>query len=314
MFIVLSLVVTASMLLAACQPAPTPTVAVKTQAPAAQPTAVPPTAVPPTKAPEPTKAPAATVAPTKAPEPTKAPAGAKLEAPNCTYGGTMKAIEVVDKYTVKFTFCVPEVAFLGKIALAGYGILDKDFLAKTGGDTAKINPKPVGTGPYMIKEYQRGNQIIFEPNPNYWGGKVKNTQLIFKWNKEAAARLLELKSGNVDIIDNPGTDDLKGIAADTKLKLYNRPTPNILYMGMNNTIKPFDNEKVRQAFSIGLDRERIVKNFYPPGSLVAQQAVPPTVKPGYTDGLNWPKYDKAAALKLLQEANFDFKQDRKSVV
>ena len=80
-------------------------------------------------------------------------------------------------------------------------------------------------------------------------------------------------------------------------------------MGMNNTIKPFDNEKVRQAFSIGLDKQRIIDNFYPKGSMAAQQAVPPSIKPGYTDGLKWPKYDKAAAIALLKEAKFDFNQE-----
>ena len=161
----------------------------------------------------------------------------------------------------------------------------------------------------MVKDYQRGTQIIMEPNPNYWGTPVKNKQFILKWNKEAAARLLELQSGNADAIDNPGTDDYAAIEKDKNLKLNIRTAAQVLYMGMNNTIKPFDNEKVRQAFSIGLDKQRIIDNFYPKGSVAAEQAVPSTVKPGYTDGLKWPKYDKAAAIALLKEANFDFNQE-----
>lgn len=284
MFNLLGIVVVLAMILTACAPAATP---------------APTTA--PTKAAEPTKAPVATAAAEFKP--------LKLAAPDCNYGGTMKQIEATDKYTVKFTFCQPEPAFLGKIQMQSFGILDSDYLNTTGGDSSKITPKPIGTGPYVVKDYARGTQIIMEPNPNYWGPKVQNTQFILKWNKEAAARLLELQSGNVDAIDNPGTDDYATIEKDKNLKNNLRTAPNILYMGMNNTIKPFDNEKVRQAFSIGLDKQRIIDNFYPKGSAAAEQAVPPTTKPGYTDGLKWPKYDKAAAIALLKEANFDFAQE-----
>jgi peptide/nickel transport system substrate-binding protein len=297
-----------SMILSACAPAATqaPTTAPKpTEAPA------PTTAPAPTKAPEPTKA----AEPTKAPAPTTAPTaaptykGLKYEAPDCNYGGNMKSIEAVDEFTVKFTLCAPDPAFLAKIAVPAFGIMDADYLAQVGGDAAKIAENPVGTGPYMLKEWVRGDHLTFVPNPNFWGEAAKNKTFIMKWNKEAAARLLDLQSGNVSGIAEVTADDIPTIQADSGLTLYPRKINNFLYMGVNNAIKPFDNEKVRQAFAMAIDKQRIVDNFYAPGSVAATQFVPPGVKPGFTDGYKGTTYDPAKAKQMLTDAGFDFKKE-----
>src|SRR5574341_1368066 len=72
-------------------------------------------------------------------------------------------------------------------------------------------------------------------------------------------------------------------------------------------IAPFDNDKVRQAVAMAIDKQRIVDNYYPSGSEAAQQFVPPTFNPGYStsgDGAKWYDYDPEAAKALLAEAGF----------
>jgi peptide/nickel transport system substrate-binding protein len=250
--------------------------------------------------------PTPTVAPTEAPKPTAPPAWAakyNTSAPDCTYGGEVKSIEAVDQYTVKFTLCTPDPAFLSKVAFPVYGIQSAAHLEKTGGGGDLLS-QPVGTGPYMVKEWVRGDHLTLVPNPNYWGSQPKNKELIFRWNKEAAARLLELQAGTADAIDNPSPDDFAKIQADPKLKLLPRAGLNVFYLGMNDTIKPFDNEKVRQAVAMAIDKKRIVDNYYPAGSLPAEQFVPPSMVPGYIDGYKWYDYDPAAAKALLAEAGY----------
>lgn len=259
-------------------------------------------------APGATPTPTATVPP---PSPTPPPATPmpafqpmKVEAPDCNYGGEFKAIEAVDQYTVRFTLCHPDPAFPSKVAFAAFAIQDKDYLDAMGGDTVKMSEEPNGTGPYKVKEWIRGDRIIFEANPNYWGEKAKAKTLIFRWSKEAAARLLELQAGTVDGIDNPNPEDFAAIQKDPNLRLYIRPPLNIAYLGLNNTKPPLDNEKVRQAIAMAIDRERLVKNFYPAGSMVAEQFVPPALKPGYAEGLKWYDYNPEQAKKLLAEAGY----------
>ncbi|MBN1136098.1 MAG: peptide ABC transporter substrate-binding protein, partial [Anaerolineae bacterium] len=109
--------------------------------------------------------------------------------------------------------------------------------------------------------------------------------------------------GNVDGIDNPAPDDFPTIQADSNLTLYPREALNIFYLGMNNFFPPFDNEKVRQAVAMGIDRQRIVDNFYPEGSTVASHFTPCAI-PGGCDGPEWYEFDVAAAKAMLAEAGF----------
>jgi peptide/nickel transport system substrate-binding protein len=234
----------------------------------------------------------------------------KTEAPNCDYGGTLKSIESLDEFTVKFTFCGPEPAFLPKIAsVEAFDIYDSGNLEDIGDDAVQMNDNPVGTGPYVVQEWVRGDHITLVPNPNYFGDQPANTTLIFKWNKESAARLLDLQAGNVSGISEVTADDIPTIQADPNLTLYPRVVNNFLYMGINNTKPPFDNEQVRQAFAMAIDKQRIVDNFYAPGSIAATQFVPPGVKPGFTDGYVGTTYDPEKAKQMLTDAGFDFNQE-----
>ena len=263
----------------------------------------------PVEPPAATEAPAPTVAPTEAP--TMEPfVGEKVEAPDCTYGGNVKSVEAVDRYSVKFSFCNPEPAFIAKIAsVEAFDIYDQGYLQETGGDAVAMNENPVGTGAYMVSEWVRGDHITLVPNPNYFGEKPANSTFIFKWNKEAAARLLDLQAGNVSGIAEVTSDDLPTIQADPNLALYPRKVNNFLYLGINNTMPPFDNEKVRQAFAMLVDKQRIVDDFYAPGSVPATQFVPSGVKPGYTDGFVDTTYDVAKAVEMLKAEGFDFNKE-----
>ncbi len=94
------------------------------------------------------------------------------------------------------------------------------------------------------------------PIPTTSANKPANTTFILKWNKEAAARLLDLQSGNVSGIAEVTADDLPTIEADPNLQLAPRKINNFLYLGINNTYPPFDNEKVRQAFAMAIDKQK----------------------------------------------------------
>ena len=291
LFILLSLLVLASLALAACGGG------AATEAPAPEEPAAPPVEEP------------------AAPAPTEAPAmpdfvGESLVAPDCDYGGNFKSVEAVDQFTVKFTFCAPEPAFIAKIAsVEAFDIYDEGYLQETSGDAVAMNENPVGTGPYIVSEWVRGDHITLVPNPNYFGEAPANSTFIIKWNKEAAARLLDLQAGNVSGIAEVTSDDLPTIDADASLKLYPRKVNNFLYLGINNTKPPFDNEKVRQAFAMLINKQQIVDDFYAPGSYPATQFVPAGVKPGFTDGFVDTTYDLAKGVEMLKAEGFDFSKE-----
>ena len=286
--VLLSLVVLASILLAACG-APAPTAApVATEAPVV-----------------------ATEAPVVATEAPVAYEGMSVSAPDCTYGGEFKSIEAVDELTVKITLCVPDPAFPSKIAFTSFGIQPSEYLTSTGA-TGAILEKPIGTGPYMLDTWERGSQVVLKANPNYWGEKAKTETLVFRWGTESAQRLLELQSGTVDAIDNVGPDDFATVEGDSSLQLLNRAALNVMYVafnnnpkveGFDNTKNPLANEKVRQAIAMGLDRQRIIDNFYPVGSEVADYFTPCAIPNGCV-GDKFYAFDAAAAKALLTEAGY----------
>ncbi len=200
--------------------------------------------------------------------------GLSYAAPDCTYGGEFSKIEAVDALTVRFELCFPDVAFRSKVAFSAFAIQSSDHLEATGGGGDALISNPIGTGPYMLEQWDRGNQLILTKNPNYWGDPAIAETLVFRWSTEAAQRLVELQAGSVDGIDNIGPEDFATVANDPNLQLIERPALNIFYIGFNNNFPPLDNEQVRQALAMAIDKQRIVDNFYPAGSSMARQFLP----------------------------------------
>jgi ABC-type transport system substrate-binding protein len=219
-----------------------------------------------------------------------------------TNASNISQIAALDQYTVEFTLCNPDVAFLAKVAFSSFAIDDSAYLEAHAADGSLVN-EPNGTGPYRLDAWNRGTDITMSAFDDYWGDAPLSSTVIFRWSAEAAQRLVELQSGTVDGIDNPGADDFETIADDSSLALYDREGLNILYFGFNNTFAPFDNEQVRQAIAMGIDRQRIVDSFYPPGSEVASHFTPCSI-PFACEGDEWYEYDPDAARDLLAEAGY----------
>jgi len=229
-----------------------------------------------------------------------------VTAESCDYGGIIQSIEAIDELTVQFTLCQPDPAFPSKAALPAFGILPSEVLQQTGGGGPELFQNPIGTGPYMLEEWDQGNEIVFTRFDGYWGEPANEQTLIFRWNSDAAARLAELQAGNADGIDNPGPDDFPAITEDTTLQLLEREGLNTFYIGFNNTIAPFDSLNVRQALAYAIDKQRIVDNYYPPGSSVADQFMPPAIRSGYTpDVVPFPN-DTFMARILLDASSLEF--------
>ena len=267
---------------------------------------------------------AATPAPTTAPSQAASQAASQSTAPSAAaftpaswpatavdcankpkdYTGEISQIKAVDQYTVEFDLCASDVAFLSKIAFTSNNIQDSDWLKAHAADKSLVKTTN-GTGPYMVTEWVKGDHVNLAVNPNYWGTAAKAPKLVVKWSTEAAQRLQELQAGTVDGIDNVGPDDFDKVQADSNLKLYLRQALNNLYLGFNMGDAPWDNEAVRQAIGIGLDRKRIADNFYPTGSEAADYFTPCAIPFG-CNGDKWDAFDKAKAKQMLVDARFDF--------
>ena len=226
--------------------------------------------------------------------------GQILDSGGCDYGGKINTLTALDEHTVEFVLCKPDPAFLAEIAFGVFGIQPAEHLEATAG--APLD-NPIGTGPYSLTTWNRGDSIVMAANPDYWGQVAAHDTFVLKWATESASRLLELQAGTADGITFPGVADLPVIEADDNLALIDKPEPNIFYIGLTVTHPPFDNELVRQAVAQGIDRQRIVDTFYPEGSVTADFFTPCTLE-NACGGEPWYDFDVDAAQALMAEAGF----------
>ena len=271
------------------------------QSPEGEPTSLP------AASPEPTKESqiisGETAAPTQA---TSAFSPISHSAPDCGYGGEFKTISALDARTVQFTLCYPDVAFLSKISLPSFGILPAEWIEVSGGG-GKGSPlllSPVGSGPYRFEEWLPGEQLSFLSFDDYWGEeKAAVNRLVFHWDLDDSQRLLELQTGTVQGIDSPNPQDYSSISTDPTLRLSSRAPLSVVYLGMNNTYPPLDNQLIRQAIALALDRQAIVDEFFPAGFEVAEFFTPCVVPNGCV-GEAWYGFDPQKGRELMAEAGY----------
>jgi ABC-type transport system substrate-binding protein len=162
----------------------------------------------------------------------------------------------------------------------------------------------IGTGPYRVSEWLPGEQLMLQAFEAYWQGpQPGTTTLIFRWNFDEVQRLMDLQAGVADGVDNISSFDFDTVQSDPNLALIPRPPLSTAYIGMNNTASPFDDERVRQAIAMGINRNELVEMNFPGGFQVAQYFTP-CVIPNGCEGDAWYAFDPLRAQALLEEAGY----------
>jgi peptide/nickel transport system substrate-binding protein len=221
----------------------------------------------------------------------------------CADGATgLAQIQSIDKETVAFVLCAPDPAFLKKLALMPLTINDSGYLQSHVLD-GSINTMPNGTGPLKFDAWAVGDSITLSKYDGYWGTKSLAQTVVFQWQSEASARLIALQSGTADAIGNISPSDYAIVEANPSLRLVPRAPLGVSFLGFNSTYKPFDDIRVRKAIALAIDRERILKNFYPVGSSVAPQFTPCSIDYACV-GDTWYDTDIDEAKRLLADAGF----------
>lgn len=229
------------------------------------------------------------------------------DANHAAYTGNLKRIVSTARDTVVFELCDPDVAFLSKIASPAFAINDTGWLTSHI-DPGKTGSQPIvtdvnGTGPYRLESWNRGSEISLARNDAYRGQKAANERVVVRWRDEAAQRVVTLQGATVDGIDQVDAAGVVTVTDDVSLKLEPRAGLNVFYIGFTNTFAPFDNERVRRAIAMGIDRQRIVDTYFPPGSEVASHYTPCAIPHGCT-GDTWYAYDPIQAKELLAAAGY----------
>ena len=173
---------------------------------------------------------------------------------------SINTVEATDSQVV-ITLTEPNGAFLAELASFNMVLGCKAYAESMTEDEYIMHP--IGTGAYMLKEWNHGNYVLLEKNPNYRNvDNVKTQYIKFQTVEDDNTRLMQLQSGQIDIMgDIPAS--LMDVARTTEgLTLETFESTQIRYLLLNTTIEPFNDINVRKALLKGINREEIAEVVY----------------------------------------------------
>lgn len=231
----------------------------------------------------------------------------RLRAPNSgySYGAqveTIKSVDAVDTYTVRFNLTKRTGPFLIYMAFPGSSIVPKK-LVESGHD---LNARPVGTGPFKFVSYEPRNAIKFERNPNYFErGKPYFDAMEYRIIADITALTNALLSGVVNFSNEIPPKDFAKVKANPDLVALTLEGSRYHWLLPNNKKAPLDNPKVRQAISYAIDRRALVEGAFFGLATPIMGGVIPKWNWGYAD-LQFvpPRGDPEKAKALLAEAGY----------
>ena len=207
-------------------------------------------------------------------------------------------VEATGSHTVRVTLKDPQAPFLANLAMFVFDIASPTAVEKWGTDFGK---HPVGTGAFKFVEWKPNQEVVLEPNAEYWGPKPKIKRLVIRNIKDNSQRLGALKAGELHGMEGLNPDDVAVVKRDPNLQVLLRPTNTTGYIAFNYHVKEFQDKRVRQAFEHAINRQGIVDALYGGTGLVATQFQPPPLW-GYNKDLKPYEYNPAKAQALLKEA------------
>ena len=212
----------------------------------------------------------------------------------------ISGIEVVDDFTLRITIDEPKPYFLAKMACPTAFVVDK---TQVEADQRNWTKKPHGTGPFMVKEWKLGESLTLQANERYYAGapSVKTVNFMLS----GGSQLTMYEDDEVDVAGISINDIERALDANDPLhsEYLSADSMSVSYLGFNTQKPPFDDPKVRQAFGLAIDRDKIVEVVLKDMVPVAHSIMPPGL-PGYNSSATAGAYDPEKAKQLLAESRY----------
>lgn len=214
--------------------------------------------------------------------------------------GSVQEIEAVGEYTLQLTLAEPFAPILSHLSHSFIGIVSPAQLeGLAADDTIEI---PVGTGPYIMDSWNRGDSITMSVNENYYGAAPQIENLRFTFVPEASARIVALETGEADAIMAVPPQDTDRLAADPNIDVVYQTSVRTIYIGFNSQREPFTDPLVRQALNYAVDKQLLVDSLFDGNAFVADAPVVDAVF-GHASAGPY-AYNPDRARELLAEAGY----------
>jgi peptide/nickel transport system substrate-binding protein len=247
----------------------------------------------------------------------------------------VKSVKVIDPFTIDITTNGPAASLpndLNRLFIVSAKLAKDCSTAATANPCFNSGKAAIGTGPYKFVSWTPNDQLVLERFDGYWGGKQPWKKVILKVIANDAARIAQLKAGQVDLIARISGTDVAALKRDPNLEVVTHPTIYIFQLELDRREKtpavtakdgsplarnPFLDPRVREAIDLAIDRPTLVDIAMEGLGTPANQFVPPFVF-GYNTALPAKKFDLVRAKQLMAAAgypngfkvNFNFTNDR----
>ncbi len=212
---------------------------------------------------------------------------------------SFKEVKVIDDRT--FTISLAQPYAPGLYMLAQYlFIVPPGYIQKVG--DAEYNLNPVGSGPYKLDKWVKGQEIVMSAYDKYYGPQPAYKKLVFKGVPEEASRIAALLTGEAHVISGVPVHQRKRIIDSGKAYLTDQ-MGSMNYLGLNTYEKPLSDVKVRQALNHAVNRPLINKALFNDKAILCAGPISPRTL-GADPGLKPYEYNPEKAKKLLAEAGY----------
>ncbi len=214
---------------------------------------------------------------------------------------TLAGVKAIDNNTLQITLKQPTAYFLQIMADSIAFPLNQTVINQFG-QTDWVNHAAgngIGTGPFIVKEWDHNTKMVFVPNPHWYAAKTKLTEVDMLFVNDQSTAFKAYQAGQYNFVWNIAPQDLasaKGMAGFVSESLLQT---DLLFF--SNKMAPFNNAAVRQAFAYATDKEALATAIFKGSAIPAPTIIPPGM-PGYQPNYQGLAYDKSKALAALQSA------------
>lgn len=212
---------------------------------------------------------------------------------------TLSGVKALDAHTLQVTLSQPTPYFLEELTNSLFFPLNQKIIERYGEKNwpQHITDSGVGTGPFVVKEWDHNVKMVFVPNPHYYGNKIKLTEVNMLFVNDASTAFKTYRAGQYDFVWNILPNDqqtAKGMPGFIRTPLLQT---DILFF--DNTQAPFNSAPVRQAFAYATDKITLVHAIFKDSVTYAPTIIPPGM-PGYQPNYSGIQFDRTKARSLLE--------------
>ena len=210
---------------------------------------------------------------------------------------SVRGITIVNDSTVVLSLATPFAPFLGFLGAPAMAIVPQHY-------SANLKTDPLGSGPWIFTGWQADQQLSFKKNANYFNKPPLLDGLILHNIPEILTAAIEFEAGNLDVMLVPNSEFKYWTHSQTwRPYIHVLDELGLYYLAMNVERPPFTDQRVRQAVTLAIDRQKIIHRILHDSVTLARGAIPPGLM-GYDSSRVPLSYDPQRARQLLAEAGY----------